>query len=102
MKIAFITNMCTHYSVRLFELLAEKLNIEYYFTGGHESYWEQKNRPRKGNFKYQYLGGFFLLPRFKITPALFSLFFKKCGVIIKTIDGRFALPLVFLIAKIRR
>ncbi len=101
-KIVFVTNICPHYATRLFELLARKYDINFYFTGGHESYWEKKNKLCLGEFKGQYLGGVFLWPGFKITFKLFALFGQGMGVVIKTIDDKFALPLVFLIARIRR
>ena len=101
-KIFFITNMCTHYSIKLYELLSERTDIEYYFTGGEEPYWEKKNKKWSGNFKSEYLRGFFLLPKFRITPGLFRVIFSKYDILIKTIDDRFALPLTFLCAKILR
>jgi len=102
MKIAFITNMCTHYVIRLFELLGERYNIEFLFTGGQEDYWDKKNKLWMGNFNGQYLKGFFLLPKVKITPRLFTLFFKKFDIFIKSIDDRFALPFTFVLAKVLR
>lgn len=101
MKIFFITNMCTHYSIRLFEILAQSYDVNFYFTGGHEHYWEKKNKLYLGNFKGEYLRGFLLVPGFKITFGLFALFWRQMDIVIKTIDDRFALPLIFLIAKIR-
>ncbi len=102
MKIAFITNICTHYVIRLFELLAQKHDVDFYFTGGQEGYWEKQNKTWLGRFKGVYLRGFFLIPRFKITPALFKFPFKKYDIFIKTIDDRFALPFIFLLSKILR
>lgn len=88
--------------MRLFEILAGRLDVRFYFTGGHEAYWEKKNKAWIGKFQGEYLPGFLLSPRLKITPRIFGLLFMTYDVIIKTIDDRFALPLVFLIAKIRR
>lgn len=93
--------MCAHYSVRLFELLAQKFDINFLFTGGHEPYWEKKNKLYSGKFKGRYLRGFFLLPGFKVTLELFSLVWRQTDLVIKTLDDKFALPLVFLIAKLR-
>lgn len=102
MKIAFVTNICTHYVVRLFELLAGMRDTVFYFTGGYETYWEKKNKIHLGNFKSRILKGFLLAPRLKISPGLFGLFFKKVDIFIKSLDDRFALILVFLAAKIRK
>ena len=101
-KICFITNMCTHYSVRLYERLAQMADVEFYFTGGEEPYWEKGNKARTGNFKGEYLKGFFLLPRLRVTPGLLRILFRKFDVLIKTIDDRFALPLTFVCAKLLR
>ncbi len=100
MKIAFITNMCTHFLVRPFEILATKYEVDFYFTGGQESYWEKKNKPWLGNFKGKYLKGFYIFPKIKVTLSLFSLLFKKYDLVIKSIDDRFALPLCFLFSKL--
>ena len=55
-----------------------------------------------GNFKGEYLKGFFLLPKFRFTLGLFHILFRKYDVMIKTIDDRFALPLTFLCVKFLR
>ncbi len=101
-KIAFITNFCPHYVIRPFELLSKRHDVDFYFTGGGERYWDKKNKMWQGQFKGHYLNGFFLLPKFRITPGVFCLLWRRYDIILKTIDDRFALPLVFLIAKIRR
>ena len=101
-KIFFITNMCAHYSIKLYELIAQKADVEYYFTGGEEPYWDKKSKKWEGSFKGEYLKGTFVLPRFRVTPGLFRVLFKKFDILIKTIDDRFALPITFLFAKISR
>ena len=37
-KIAFITTRCDHYNLKLFELLAKKYEIHFYFTGGGDHF----------------------------------------------------------------
>ena len=102
MKIVFVTNMCTHYVMKLFENLAKQYDIRFYFTGGHEAYWEKKNKVYLGNFRGEYLNGFWMGKCLKISWPLFSLFWKPWDIMIKTIDDRFALPVCFAAAKIRR
>ncbi len=102
MKIAFVTNLYTHYVKLLFELLSSRYNIDFYFTGGHETYWNKENKLQKPGGGSKQLGGFFLAPKFKISPGLIELLDKKYGVFIKTIDDRFALLFTFLVAKILR
>ena len=101
-KIAFVTNMCTHYTRPLFEELARCYDIKFYFTGGYEDYWHKENGLKSGDFKGKYLPGFFLIPKFRITLPLLCLPVRSFDVIVKTIDDRFALPLIFVMAKIFR
>lgn len=101
-KIAFVTNMCSHYSVKLFELISEKYQTDFFFTGGDEDYWDKANRQWLGNFRGQYLKGFYIFPKIKIVPGLGKLFFSEYKAIIKTTDGRFELPFVFLLAKLQQ
>jgi glycosyltransferase involved in cell wall biosynthesis len=102
MNIVFVTNIRTHYVIRLFELLAAKYKMMFYFTGGYEAYWEKRNKLWSGNFPNCDLKGFFLAPGFKVTPGLFNLPFKKIDVFIKTVDDRFALLFIFLTAKLKK
>lgn len=100
MKISFITNMCTHYVSRLFELLSRQYDIDFYFTGGDECYWNKENRPATSSICGKYLKRIILFSKIKIMPGVIGLPFKKADVCIKTIDGRFALPFIFLGAKL--
>ncbi len=103
LHIAFVTNMCTHYVIRLFEILSQRYSIDFYFTGGFENYWEKKNKAWLGNFNGVYLKGFLLAPKLKFTPGLFRLgFMKSYTIFIKTLDDRFALFFIFSLAKIFR
>ncbi len=74
-------------------------DVEYYFfSAGKEWYWQQKNGVHTGNFHYEYLKGFYL-GKTRIVPDLaVKLLFGKYDVYIKCINGRFALPITFLIA----
>ena len=101
-KIVFITNLCSHYTIKPFELIAKKYDTSFYFTGGHEAYWEKRNKVYLGNFRGEYLNGLRVGNHYKISWRLFSLFWTSWDFMIKTIDDRFALPLCFWAAKIRR
>ncbi len=94
--------MCTHYVVKLFELLSKEYKVDFYFTGGDEDYWDKRNNLWTGNFNGQYLRGFRIFKKFKITPQLLELWYKDYDFFIKTIENRFALPFVFLTAKIKK
>lgn len=102
MRIAFVTNMCSHYSVKLFELLSQRYPVDFFFTGGNEDYWDKGNRRWMGNFHGQYLRGFYIFSKIKITLGLWKLFSGDYRAVIKTIDGRFELPFVFFLTKLQR
>ncbi|WP_044749135.1 glycosyltransferase family 4 protein [Bacillus alveayuensis] len=103
-NIRLITNMCTHYRVKLFEYLNEKLDIDFiFFSEGNEIYWNKKIPLQKGNFKNISLKGINIGKKLRIVPSLISiLLFDDSKVIIKCINGRFALPVTFLISKLRK
>lgn len=103
MKIAFVTNLCAHYNVGTFELLSRKYDVDYYFfSAGKEWYWPEEHGYRVGKFKSAYLPGF-QIGRTWITPSLpWKLLLGGYDVYIKCINGRFALPITYLIARLRR
>jgi len=103
LRIAFITNICAHYRVKTFETLSRYYHIDYYFfSAGDEWYWQQEHGVRAGNFHYEYLPGF-RLGRTRVTPTLpWKLWRGNYDVYIKCITGRFALPITYLIARLRR
>jgi glycosyltransferase involved in cell wall biosynthesis len=102
-KIAFVVNICAHYRVQTFETLACYHDVDYYFfSAGDEWYWQQEHGVRAGNFHYEYLPGF-RLGRTRVTPTLpWKLWRGNYDVYIKCITGRFALPITYLIARLRR
>lgn len=103
MRVTFVTNLCPHYRVRTFETLAAYHSVTYYFfSAGEEWYWQQQHGSRAGKFKYEYLRGI-RLGRTRITPTLISkLLLKPADVFVKCINGRFALPVTYAIARLRK
>ena len=58
MKAVFVTNFCPHYHVKLFEMLATRMDIEFLFTSrGQEWYWDPRHGVRHGAFQHEYLAG---------------------------------------------
>jgi glycosyltransferase involved in cell wall biosynthesis len=103
-KLAYVTNFCTHYTGGLFEQLAHRFNVDYYFySAGDEWYWEGKlGTVRSGHFRSQYLPGF-MLGRTRIAPTLpFHLLTKHYDVYLKCINGKFALPITYLVARLKK
>ncbi len=103
LKIALVTNMCPHYRIGAFESLHRKYDIDFYFfSDGKEKHFLQEGGVHGGNFKYRYLAGFILFGQ-RITPALiFHLIKKKYDIVIKCTNGRFALPVTFIVSKLLR
>ncbi len=98
-RIIFVTNMCTHYRTPIFNLLAERLGVDFYFfSKGTEKYWNQRlGIVEKGkNFHYLKTDKFF--------PTTLSLVWKllsgRYDVIIKCTNGKLTLPAAFLTAKL--
>lgn len=103
MKIAFITNFAPHYRVQTFETLARYEDVDYlFFSAGDEWYWQQQHGTQTGQFHYVYLPGR-RIGGTRITPTLpWELWRTPYDLYIKCINGRFALPVTFAIAKLRR
>jgi glycosyltransferase involved in cell wall biosynthesis len=103
MKIAFITHYCTHYRVKTYETLDRYADVDYYFySQGNEWYWLQEHGVQEGNFHFEYLPGF-RVGTTKISPTLpFRLVQKDYDAYIKCINGKFVLPLTYLIAHLRK
>jgi glycosyltransferase involved in cell wall biosynthesis len=104
MNVAFVTHFCPHYRVKTFEMLAQVYNVEYFFySSGNEWYGQGIHGVRGGNFRYTYLPGFQLTRWTRVAPSLLThLWRKDCAVFVKCINGRFALPATYLIARLRR
>jgi glycosyltransferase involved in cell wall biosynthesis len=104
LKIAFVTNICPHYRVATFETLARYHNVAYFFfSEGHESYWDPRHGISKGTFNGEYLKSSYLFPRLRMVPSLITRLWKTdYEAIIKCINGRYALPVTYLLARLRR
>ncbi|OGX06219.1 MAG: hypothetical protein A2Z88_06335 [Omnitrophica WOR_2 bacterium GWA2_47_8] len=103
-KITVISNFCAHYRKNIYERLAQVYAARFiFFSDGKDTYWESKNRIDLGDFEGEYLKGFWLTKKVRITPDLIPKLLKDdSDVIIKDITGRFALPVTFLITKIKK
>ena len=103
-RMVFVTNFCPHYRVRTFEILGQKLSVDFLFTSaGDEWYWQRQHGVRVGNFRYEYLPAIRLFGRLRLVPSVLTrLCRREYDVYIKCINGRFVLPITYLVAKFRR
>ena len=101
-RIAFVTNLCPHYRIRTFETLASYHDLDFYFfSAGDEWYLWRGHGKKTGNFKHQYLPGIDVAGT-RINPTLpIKLWFGNYDVFLKCIAGRFALPVTYVIARLR-
>jgi glycosyltransferase involved in cell wall biosynthesis len=103
LKIAFITNFCSHYRIKTFERIGRLFDTDFYFfSAGDEWYWQQNHGINRGDFKYQYLKGF-RLGLTRITPLLpVQLSRGNYDIYIKCINGKFTLPVTYFLARLKR
>lgn len=93
MKVALITNFCTHYRYKLFKLLAEKYNFDIFFFEEHE-----KIKKETRHLKIIKDKGFFYLPMGKI---FFRLLQNRYDVIIKCTNKKWTFILALLASKLK-
>ena len=103
-RVAFITNLCPHYRRPLFELLAERFDVDFYFhSDGSESYLSREMRTGSeyGVFdtvelRRMKIAGQPILPGLaqRLTP-------KRYDAVVKCLNGRLMVPFVYGLAKIR-
>lgn len=104
LKVLFVTHLCAHYRVKTFELLASKFSIRIvFYSQGGERYWSPKlHGAMTGDFSHEYLSGF-NLGSLRVTPVLIKrLLQTDADVILKCINGRFAVPTTFFLARMRK
>jgi glycosyltransferase involved in cell wall biosynthesis len=102
MRVAFVTNICPHYRVATFELLAQEYDIDYYFfSAGDDWYWQQQHGVRDGQFSYRYLPGV-RIGHTRVTPTLpWRLLTGGYDLYVKCINGKFALPVTYAVSRLR-
>jgi glycosyltransferase involved in cell wall biosynthesis len=97
-----ITNLNTHYRDRLFTLLRELYGIDFeFYSDGREPYWAGEVLP-VSHLGARYLPGFWI-GRTRIVPRLiWDLVRSDHNLVICTAGGKFVLPLVWFMTRIRR
>jgi glycosyltransferase involved in cell wall biosynthesis len=102
-KVAFVENLCTHYTRGLFEALARRVDLDcVFFSPGNEWYWQPERGASTGDFKFEYLKGFDV-GHTRVSPTLPQrLLQNDYDVYIKCINGKFAIPITYLVARMRK
>jgi glycosyltransferase involved in cell wall biosynthesis len=104
MKIAFITNLPSHFHTQLFETIARNYDADFFFfSDGSEKWVEKKNLLKLGNYSGTYVHGIRLTSRLRINIELVARLLRgKYEVFIQSINGRFELIATFILAKLLR
>lgn len=102
-RIVWVHNFATHYTAPVFELVAQRLPTEFlFFSRGEERYWLKQHGTWGGSFPHYYLPGFSVL-RTKVVPSLlWRLLVGRYSAFVKCVNGKFALPVTYLAARLRR
>lgn len=102
-SVAFVTTFCPHHRVQTFQILARYCDIQYtFFSAGGEWYWQAQHGVSQGDFRFIQVPGI-QIGNTRVTPALLlELWQSQSDVFIKCINGRFALPITYVVARLRR
>lgn len=102
-RILWVHNFATHYTSGLFELVAKRLPVKFlFFSQGGERYWLKEHGTQRGAFQHEYLRGCSVAGT-RIVPELISrLLTEDCAAVAKCVNGKFALPVTYCIARLRR
>jgi len=98
-----VTNMVTHYRLPLFKRLSELTPTEFLlFSDGGERYWGGRQLPAIKTLDARILRGVWL-GRTRITPGLPRAVMRSSrDVVVKDINGKLALPMTYVAARLRR
>ena len=104
LRVAMVTNFAPHYRVKMFEALAALTDLECFFhSDGGEWYWQKAHGVNTGGFRARYLPGFWLGGA-RVVPTLLAELLRapRFDAVVKCINDRFALPVTYLAASLRR
>lgn len=102
-RIAFINYFCPHYRLRLFEELARRMEVDFYFFADErERYWNRKiPLVREGAFRRVELRRIRVLGQ-ALTPGIApALSRMRYDAVVKCLNGRLMLPLVYFTCRLR-
>lgn len=103
MKIVLIANVPTHYRLPLYEAIGARVSLQViFYSDGAEWYWQRTEQPGTGTLNARTLPGRWV-GRTRVTPSLlWEIVRANADVIVKDPNGKFALPVSFLAARLTR
>ena len=104
LRVLVVANVLTHYRLPLYEELQRYVDLELiFFSNGQEWYWQRTEEPASETLaNARWLRGWWL-GRTRIAPGLLPVVWRSpADVIVKDLTGKFALPVTYLLARVRR
>jgi glycosyltransferase involved in cell wall biosynthesis len=103
-RVLLVANVLTHYRLPLYESLQDKVDLQIiFYSDGGEWYWQRTEQPSGDSLhRAVWLKGRWL-GHTRITPGLIAAVLRAdVDVIIKDPNGKFALPVTYAVARLRR
>jgi glycosyltransferase involved in cell wall biosynthesis len=104
MKVLLVTNVPTHYRMPLYEELQRRVDLDVvFYSDGQEWYWRQTSAPPTQSLRSARTLHGFWVGRTRLVPSLVPLVLTTdADVVVKDPNGKFALPVTYLAARLRR
>ena len=102
-RVAFVDYFATHYRRRLYEELAQRMDVDFYFFADErERYWNRKiPLVRDGAFRRVELRRVRVLGQSFMPGIVRALSRRRYDAVVKCLNGRLMLPLTFLTCRLR-
>jgi glycosyltransferase involved in cell wall biosynthesis len=104
LRLLLVANVLTHYRLPLYEELQDRIPLELiFFSDGQEWYWRRTEEPGGETLRdARWLKGWWV-GRTRIVPGLITTVWRsRADVIVKDPTGKFAIPVTYVIARLRR
>ena len=103
-RIAFIDYFATHYRKRLYEELARRMEVDFYFFADErERYWNRKiPLVREGDFRRVELRRYRVAGEAVMPGLALALHRRRYDAVVKSLNGKLMLPLVYGASRARR
>lgn len=100
-RILFVTNFASHYRAPFFELLHERLGVEFvFFSRGGEEYWQPHLGTTEGGFPGKTIASGRHVGKLRLNIPLWrELNTRRYDVIVKCMNGRLELPMAYAAAR---
>jgi glycosyltransferase involved in cell wall biosynthesis len=103
-RIAFVDYFATHYRRRLYEELARRMEVDFYFFADErERYWNRKlSLVQAGEFRRVELRRYRIAGEAVMPGLALELSHRRYDAVVKSLNGKLMLPIVFFGSRVRR